>query len=285
MTIVVANTKGGVAKTTIALNVLPLLVKKNNPNASITYYQLDDNNKIIANSPNIEIKEYKLDETTNAIDGIELDAMLDENKVNIIDCGGGNDTKAVIENLANSNIENLIFVIPATQMLSTRHNIEETIKLIKQKFKKPTIYLVLSMVYDFKNIEKDFISIYGDEDFGIKPIDLKDIKGVGAVPYLTFLQILELDRQILLDKYNEVSELLKDEQKYIKEYAATLKKQVEAGEIDNEAAKKEYSKFKDKIRAAKRIKEDTEKIIEANKDIIGALWAPINKDKKWIEIQ
>ena len=271
MNIVVANTKGGVAKTTIALNVLPLLIKNKKPEASITYYQLDDNNKIIADSQNIEIKEYQLDQATSAIDGIELDTMFDDNKVNIIDCGGGNDTKAVIENLSKSNIEKLMFIVPVTQMLSTRHNVEETIHFITQNFKKPTIYLMLSMVHDFKHIEKDFISIYGDEDFGIKPIELKNIKDIGAVPYLTFLQVLEINKQILLDKYLEVSDLLKNEQKDIKDFALALKKKVEAGEIDNETAKKEYSNFKDKIRAAKRIKEDSDKIIEANKDIIGTL--------------
>lgn len=268
---VVLNTKGGAGKTAIALNVLPLIIKAKDEYADIDYYQLDDNNKIIAKSDYVTIKEFKIKETENALDSIEVDNILDESKTNIIDCGGGNDSKRVIEALSKTNIdrENLVFIIPVTQFLSMRHNIAETIDEIKKYFEEPKIVLMLSMVHDFDNLEQEFISIYGDKDLKISKFEkLDDVDSFGVVPYLTFLQVLEAKKEILLDKYQEVKDMLKNEKKAIKEYAFLLQKKVENGEIDKETLKKEYAVFKNKLRIAERIAKDSEKIIEFNKDLI-----------------
>jgi hypothetical protein len=274
MNIVVANTKGGAGKTTIALNVLPVLLKQKNPDLSITYYQLDDNNEVITKSDNVEIKTYKLDETNQAVDEVMLNNLLGaENQVNIIDCGGGNDTKIVIKNLADNGIKDNIFTVPLNQNLSIKKNVIDTIELINENFENPTIYLFLNNVFNPKDIEKEFINVFGDKDFGIEPLNFKklNIKGLGVVPFLNFLQILELKKQILLDKYIDAKKAFENEEKVTKELAEKLDEKVKKGEITKQEMMKEFSEFRDLIRNAKRIVQDTEIIISANEKFLNNL--------------
>jgi len=269
MNIVVCNTKGGTGKTTIALNILPLLINQVSKK-EIAYYELDDNNKIISNSKNIEIKTYKIDEANEVLDEIMLENLTNPDKINIIDCGGGNDTKIVIKNLSDNNIEDNIFIIPTNQNLSTRHNIIDTINLIKENFTNPKIILIANNVFDVNNMEKEFLSIFGDEDFGIEPLDLKklNIKNIGIVPFIPFLQIIEAKKEILLDKYNEAKEILKDEKIATKKFAEKLDKELKEGKISKEEMKQKFSEFRNIVRNAKRIAEASERIIEVNKDLI-----------------
>jgi len=269
MNIVVANTKGGAGKTTIALNIFPLLLSQIS-SKDIAYYQLDDNNKIISNSEKVEIKTYKIDEANEVLDEIMLENLTNPDKINIIDCGGGNDTKIVIKNLAENNIEDNIFIVPTNQNLSVRYNVIDTINLIKENFKNPKIILIANNVFDVNNIEKEFLSIFGDKDFEIEPLNLKElnIKNVGIVPFIPFLQIIEAKKEILLDKYNEAKEILKDEKVATKKFAEKLDKELKEGKISKEEMKEKFSEFRNIVRNAKRITEASEKIIEANKDIL-----------------
>jgi len=269
MNIIVANTKGGAGKTTIALNILPLLLSQNSSSKEITYYQLDDNNKIISNSEKIEIKTYKIDEANEVLDEIMLENLTNPEKINIIDCGGGNDTKIVIKNLAENNIEDNIFIVPLNQNLSVRYNVIDTINLIKENFKNPKIILIANSVFDVDNIQKEFLSIFGDEDFGIEPLNLKElnIKNIGIVPFIPFLQIIEGKKEILLDKYSEAKDILKDEKVATKKFAEKLDKELKEGKITKEEMKQKFSEFRNMVRNAKRIADAAEKIIGANKDI------------------
>jgi cellulose biosynthesis protein BcsQ len=269
MNIVVANTKGGAGKTTVALNVLPLLLNQV-ANKEIAYYQLDDNNQIITNSDKVEIKSYKIDKANEVVDEIMLENLTNPDKINIIDCGGGNDTKIVIKNLAENGIEDNIFIVPTNQNLSVRHNIIDTINLIKDNFDNPVIILVANNVFDISNIKKEFLSIFGDKDFNIEPLNLKElgIKDIGIVPFLPFLQIVEAKKEILLDKYLEAKDILKDEKNATKKFAEKLDKQLKEGSISKDEMKLKFSEFRDLVRNAKRVVNASEKIIEANKDIL-----------------
>ena len=270
MNIVVCNTKGGAGKTTISLNVLPLLIKTKIEDEEIAYYQLDDNNKIILNSNNVKIKTYKINEANEVLDEIMLENLTNPEKANIVDCGGGNDTKIVIKNLAENRIEDNIFIIPLNQNLSVRHNVIDTINLIKENFKNAKIILIANNVFDVNNIQKEFLSIFGDEDFDIEPLNLKElnVKNIGIVPFIPFLQVIEAKKEILLDKYNEAKEILKDEKIATKKFAEKLDKELKEGKITKEEMKQKFSEFRNIVRNAKRITAAAEKIIEVNQDIL-----------------
>jgi len=269
MNIIVCNTKGGAGKTTIALNVLPLLISEVSKK-EIAYYQLDDNNKIISNSEKVNIKTYKIDEANEVLDEIMLENLTNPDKINIIDCGGGNDTKIVIKNLAENGVEDNIFVVPLNQNLSVRYNVIDTINLIKENFKNPKIILIANNVFDVNNIQKEFLSIFGDKDFNVEPLNLKElnIKNIGIVPFIPFLQIIEAKKEIFLDKYNEAKDILKDEKIATKKFAEKLDKELKENKITKEEMKEKFSEFRNIVRNAKRIVDASEKIIEANKDIL-----------------
>lgn len=264
--LVIANTKGGVGKTNISLNILPSLLKTDKN--TITYYQLDNNNKIDVTSDNINIKQFKLNNLEEALTEVEFSAE----DVNIIDCGGGDDTIKVLEELKNCVLEDLKFIIPINKNLSIRHNIEETIRIIKDNFDNPEIYLCFNFLDKDKDLKKEYINIFGDEIFDIKPISLAEFQADSCYVLNTNLfQILELKNMILIDSYIELFSLVKNKEKLSKKQKEELHKKIKNGEITKEEGQKEYLILRNKIRQAEKIVNLVNELREANKDFIKAL--------------
>ena len=224
---IVLNTKGGTGKTTSALHILPVTAYLEGYR-NINYYQLDDNNKVDIQSKAINIKNYTINNTDNVMDKVELDIALDSETINIIDIGGGNDTKIVLNYLkTESEIkkEDINFFIPITTNLSQQKNLQDTIELIKDSHSNPKIILILNEVIDLKNYKEEFINIFGDEVYEIAPItDLieESCKKVIKIEKDNLYQVMEYKKKTLLDGYINALEIDKNKeelkQQYVNEY-------------------------------------------------------------------
>src|SRR5574344_1494987 len=99
-------TKGGVGKTTTS-NVLSTILYLSNQDKKINLFELDDNNVSKINSNYINHQSLKLKDSEVVIDDIQFASLSDTNVINIIDCGGGNDTKIVLQKLKEIDLSGL----------------------------------------------------------------------------------------------------------------------------------------------------------------------------------
>jgi cellulose biosynthesis protein BcsQ len=93
---IIPQTKGGVGKTTIS-GIVATLLYLQNQNQKINLFEIDDNNVSRVNSNYINHQSLKLKNSEVIIDDIQFTSLADSNISNIIDAGGGNDTKIVLK--------------------------------------------------------------------------------------------------------------------------------------------------------------------------------------------
>ncbi|QDD68168.1 hypothetical protein C6V80_09955 (plasmid) [Caminibacter pacificus] len=245
----------------MAVHMLPYLFRDK---GEMTLYHIDNNNKIDYKTKNFKIKQFRINQTNDAIDEVELNSLVDENKINIIDAGGGDDTKRVLKALSEAMVP-VKFIIPIDQNLQSRTNLSQTIEEISTRFPNPEIYVVLSRIFNKNEIKKEFISIYGNETFGVSAIDadtLQKIKDFGFMPFWSVLQIFDAQKTALLDKFLSIEELIKDKDKLIKEFVEKLKQD------NNEEMTEKYKKFKQTLREAEEIYKYSKNLDKINKNFV-----------------
>lgn len=166
---VVVSTKGGEGKTFLSLQVLPILFL----NKNIYIFEVDNNNnskKMIDNSQKISFKSFKIDDGLDAMDEIEFNNMITQNdSVNIIDAGGGDDTLKLLKILKEKELFGLTYIVPLSNSISNVDNAIQTINVILDFDKDAKINLVLNKCpsFDFKDIKFKFKSFFGNDDFGL----------------------------------------------------------------------------------------------------------------------
>ena len=166
---IVLSTKGGEGKTYLSLQILPLLFLDKN----INIFEVDNNNnskKMIENSKKISFKSLKIDDGVDAIDEIEFNNMLSQDDcINIIDAGGGDDTLKLLFILKEKELFGLTYVIPLSNSISNVDNAIQTIDSILSFDKDAKINLILNKCpsFDFEDIKLKFKSFFGNEDFGL----------------------------------------------------------------------------------------------------------------------
>lgn len=166
---VVVTTKGGEGKTFLSLQILPILFLDKN----INIFEVDNNNnsqKMIENSQKISFKSFKIDDGLDAIDEIEFNNMLSQDdSINIIDAGGGDDTVKLLQILKEKELFGLTYVVPLSNSISNVDNSLQTIDAILDFDKDAKINLVLNkcLSFDFDDIKYKFKSFFGNEDFGL----------------------------------------------------------------------------------------------------------------------
>ncbi|MBU0626057.1 ParA family protein [Patescibacteria group bacterium] len=162
--IAIINTKGGVGKSTLAYHILPYLLK----DKLFQLIEIDDNNQTIDSYTNSEllnnkIKSVKIDQGTEALETLVVESMFDNDLITIIDAGGGNDSRIVIQSLIDHNLaSDTLFVIPYVPDFSQLHNLFETIELVQN-------YNHIVVCNNFSGKE-DEAFIHGSEDFEIPNI-------------------------------------------------------------------------------------------------------------------
>lgn len=166
---VVVSTKGGEGKTFLSLQVLPILFL----NKNINIFEVDNNNnskKMIENSQKISFKSFKIDDGLDAIDEIEFNNMLSQDdSVNIIDAGGGDDTIKLLKILKEKELFGLSYIVPLSNSISNVDNALQTINSILDFDQDAKINFVLNKCpsFDFDAIRLKFKSFFGNEDFGL----------------------------------------------------------------------------------------------------------------------
>lgn len=168
---VVINTKGGVGKSLISFQVLPLKYSVNN----VIIYEIDNNNKTILNNSKLQIKNLNLNGVEEAVEEAIFNIFAYEKNV-IMDSGGGDDTKNLIKYIKRADVPfKLNFYIPTLNDLEINKNIVDTLNLI-QNIKNKKVYLVLNKVKNIDNIEEEFFNLFGKKEYGIKGIfdEIKD---------------------------------------------------------------------------------------------------------------
>lgn len=166
---VVVSTKGGEGKTFLSLQILPILFLDKN----INIFEVDNNNnsqKMIENSQKISFKSFKIDDGLDAIDEIEFNNMLSQDdSINIIDAGGGDDTVKLLQILKEKELFGLTYIVPLSNSISNVDNALQTINAILDIDKDAKINLVLNKCpsFDFDDIKYKFKSFFGSELFGL----------------------------------------------------------------------------------------------------------------------
>ncbi len=167
--IVVCNTKGGEGKSMVSIQKLPLLFIDKN----IFIFEVDNNNnskKLIDNSEKIKFKTFRVNDGLDALDEVEFNTLTSKDDcINIIDCGGGDDTLKVLNILNEKELKGLTYVVPITNSISNVDNAIQTIDAILEFDEIANINLVLNRcpAYDFIAIKEKFKALFGNDEFNL----------------------------------------------------------------------------------------------------------------------
>lgn len=211
--IVVPNTKGGPGKSTFSTMVAPVLCNCE----TVNIYELDDNNKtMFTESEHVQFMTLKVKDANSAISEIDFTNMTQKegSVCSIIDIGGGNDTKIVLESIKKSDFSCLTYVVPINDDIEQINNMFDTIKMIKEADTEAKIYVLLNRVkeMDEESIRSQFINVFGSEKYGIQSHleeilkEVEDVKFVRNSPLYGILK--NTYNKTLLDSYREAMELI-----------------------------------------------------------------------------
>ena len=150
---VIVQTKCGVGKTTVS-GIVATLLYLQNQDKKINLFELDDNNVSNINSNYINHQSLKLKDSEVVIDDIQFASLSNTNVINIIDCGGGNDTKIVLQKLKEIDLLGLNYYIPVNDDMEQVQNLKDTVTLIRDFDKSANINLILNRCFSLEKNEK-----------------------------------------------------------------------------------------------------------------------------------
>ncbi|MEV9525736.1 hypothetical protein [Aliarcobacter butzleri] len=218
---VIPQTKGGVGKTTIS-GVIATLLYLQNQNQKINLFEIDDNNNSKVNSNYINHQSLKLKDTEVVIDDIQFSSLSDSNLVNIVDAGGGNDTKIVLNKLKEIDLSGLNYYVPVNDDMEQVQNLKDTITLIRDfdKFAKVNLVLNRCLSLDKLDIQTQFINIFGDDQLDIlNQLDNLKVDNIFFVPNSNIFSILKSHYKVsLLDSYLSSIDLVQNIDTYRQEW-------------------------------------------------------------------
>lgn len=226
--IVVCSSKGGEGKSLISIQKIALLFLDKN----IFIFEVDNNNnskKLIEKSEKINFKTFRVNDGLDALDEVEFNTLTSkDDTINIIDCGGGDDTLKVLEILNEKELYGLTYVVPLTNSISNVDNALATINAILEFDETAIINLVLNRCpsYEFKVIKEKFKALFGNEEFGlnsrIEEFQSK-IRNINYILETDFPDIISSKHQYsLVDAYLKAKLIIEN-------YAAVKKSWLEEG--------------------------------------------------------
>lgn len=163
--IIVLNTKGGVSKSTVAMQVLvPFLYEKNGKTEPINLVEFDDENSdsiTFQNSEIVKAKRHKL--IGNDLDSTLTDTVVDNDNL-VVDVGGNKTTTSILKSLKNTNMINMFdcVLIPLTDGEQDSINAISVYAQIRALSKEVKVVFALGRVDSNMELEIQFLDFFGD---------------------------------------------------------------------------------------------------------------------------
>ena len=213
----VLNGKGGVGKGVVSRVITALSIDKYK---HINLYEIDNNNKKgSVQSSIINHRVFQVLDSKIAIFDVSFDEG-DNEILSIIDTGGSDDYKAVLETLYKNKVKNIDFYIPTLHDDETISNIQDTIQEIKKYFENPKITLILNKAksVDFNEVKKQFINIFGSEKYNYKSnyeSIVNNISSIAIIPETHLIYLMKNHYRIeMADLYLSSKDLNDNEATY-----------------------------------------------------------------------
>ncbi|ATB68197.1 hypothetical protein SJPD1_0063 [Sulfurospirillum diekertiae] len=166
--IAIINTKGGVGKSTLAFHVLPAILADRN----FEIIEIDNNNKTTTTFLNTQILKGKITslniaEGTQKLEELVVTNMLDEDKISVIDAGGGDDSLKVIHSFIDQDlIADTLFIIPFMPDFVQLKNLVDTYNVL------PDTAKILVVLNNADLSDPDHLMfIKGHEDYEIPDME------------------------------------------------------------------------------------------------------------------
>lgn len=195
---------------------------QNNLQNQINLFEIDDNNNSNVNSNYINHQSLKLKDSEVVVDDIQFANLSDTNVINIVDAGGGNDTRFLVKKLKEIDLSGLNYYIPVNDDLEQIDNVKDTIALIRDFDKTANINLILNRCtnLDKDEIQKQFINIFGSDELDIpNQLDNLKVDNIFFVPNSSVFSILKSHYKVsLLDSYLSSSDLVQNIDTYRQEW-------------------------------------------------------------------
>ena len=182
--ILVVSSKGGVGKSTVAMQVIAPYLYNKNKNKPVNFYEFDDEN---IDSLSYGGSSLTIREPIDVEEFILMDKFIDilsSNKPCCIDVGGNKSTTICLEVLNDCGMgyELDLAVIPLLDGEQDAINAMKTYKRLKKINKEMKILFALNKVNNKKYIKEQFENFFGDirgifddQNAIVKQIDQKDI--------------------------------------------------------------------------------------------------------------
>lgn len=195
--IIIPQTKGGVGKSTVAMQVIaPYLYKKHGK--KVTYIEIDDENNDSMSFNRTEIVNKRM-LGTNKISELDEMILMDSNHEVIVDVGGNKTSSLVLEEIKKvGSFGNVKWIIPLGDGELDGKNAIATMKKIKKIEENPeenTIFALnraISMEPDY--IHEQFINFFGHKYLGNNSVICDYIKKPKFFP-------IKNDKIITLSRY------------------------------------------------------------------------------------
>jgi MinD-like ATPase involved in chromosome partitioning or flagellar assembly len=166
MKFIVLNTKGGVGKSTLSMQILaPFLYVKNGQNDKVNlieFYDENSDSKSFDNSNIVIAKRYKI--SGNDLDSTLTDISLDNDNL-IVDVGGNKTTTYMLDSLKNTNLIDVFdcVFIPLTDGEQDAINAINVYNKIRDLSNDIKVIFALSRVNKSYDTQIQFLDFYGDK--------------------------------------------------------------------------------------------------------------------------